>query len=87
MYSAVWTPIKEDPEKGIDTLKAGSADRRLEALATLFTTTAALPRVPNLTVPSNINLLKTDWRLTIIASQLMSELKPLVVAVHDFLKK
>ena len=59
MYSGVWTPVKEDTEKGIVRLKAGYADRRLEA---------ALPWVLNLTVPSNINLLKTDSRLTIIAS-------------------
>ena len=57
MYSGVWTPIKEDPEKEIDRLKAGSADRRIEALATLVVTIAALPRVLVLTVPSNINLL------------------------------
>ena len=56
-------PIKEDPAKGIDRLKAGSADRRLEALATLFATIAALPRVLKLTVPSNVILLKTDSRL------------------------
>ena len=88
MYSGVWIPIKEDPEKGMVRLKAGSADRRLEALATLFATTAALPRVLNLTVPSSINLLKTDSRVTVIASQLITsyyELKPLVVVVvHDF---
>ena len=83
MYSGVWTPIKEDPEKGIDRLKAGSADRRLAALATLFATTA-LPRVLNLTAPSNISLLKTDSRLTVIASQLISQLKLLLVVIHDF---
>ena len=64
-------PIKEDPEKRIDRLKAGSEDRRLEDLATLFATSTALPRVLNLTVPSNINLFKTDSRLTVIASQLI----------------
>ena len=85
MDSEVWTPIKEDPEKGIDRLKAGSTDRRLEALATLIVTTATKPRVLNLTAPSNINLLKTDSGLTVIASQLISELKPLfIVVVHDF---
>ena len=83
MYSGVWARIKEDPEKGIDRLKAGSADRRLEDLATLFATAVALARVLNFTVPSNISLLKTDSRLTVIASQLITELKPLVVVVHD----
>ena len=76
-----WRDGKEDREKRIDRLKAGSADRRLEALSTLFTTTAALLRDL-----SNINLLKTDSRLTVIASQLISEPKPLVVVVvvvHD----
>ena len=87
MYSGVWTPIKEDPEKGIERLKAGSADGRLEALATLYATAATLPRVLNLTVPSNISLLKTDSRLTVIASQLISELKAfVVVVVHNFFK-
>ena len=87
MYSRVWIPIKEDPKKWIGRLKAGFADQKLEALATLFATTAALPRVLNLNVPSNINLLQTDLRLTVIASQLItsySELKPLVFVVHDF---
>ena len=88
MYSWVWPPIKEDSGKGIDRLKAGSADGRLEALATLFATTSTLPIVLNLTVPSNIILLKTDSRLTVIASQLISELKALVVVVvvvvHNF---
>ena len=87
MYSWVRSHIKEDPEKGIGRLKAGSTDWRHEALATLFTTTATLPRVLNLTIPSNINLLKTDSRLTVIATQLItsySELKPLLVVVHDF---
>ena len=63
-------------------LKAGSADRRIEALATHFVTTATLPRVLNLTIPTKINLLKTDLRLTVIASQLItsySKLKLLVV--------
>ena len=79
-----------DPHKRryrIGRLKAGSADRRLEALATLSATTAALPRDLNLTVPCNINLLKTDSRLTVIASQLITsytELKPFVFVVHDF---
>ena len=84
MYSGVWTPIK-NPEKGIGRSKAGSADRKLEALATLFVTIAALPRVLNLTVPPKINLLKTDSRLIVIASQLItsySKLKPLVVVVQ-----
>ena len=86
MDSCVWTPMKEDPEKGIGRLKAGSADRRLEALATFFATTTALPKVLNLTVPSNINWLKTDSRLIVITSQLITsytELKHLVVVIHD----
>ena len=68
----------------MDRLKAGSADGRLEALTTLFATTA---RDLNLTVPSNISLLKMESMLTVIASQLFSELKALVVVavvVHDF---
>ena len=87
MYSGILTPIKEDPKKGIGRSKAGSVDRKLEALATLFATTAALPRVLNLTVPTKITLLKTDSRLTVIASQLItsySKLKPLMVIVPDF---
>ena len=79
--------ILEDSEKGMKRLKAGSANGRLEALATLFATTAALSRVLNLTVPGNIGLLKTDSRLTVIASQLITELKVhvvvVVVVVHD----
>ena len=81
MYSGVWNPIKEDLEKWIGRLKAGSADRRLETLATLFATTVALPRVLNMTVPWNINLLKADSRLTVIANQTItfySKRKPLV---------
>ena len=62
-------------------MKAGSADRSLKALATLFATTAALPRVLNLTVPCNIILLKMDSRLAAIVSQLITELKVLVVVV------
>ena len=88
LYSGVWIPIKEDSEKGIDRLKAGSADRILEVLATLFATTATLPRFLNLTVPSNISLLKTDSKLTVIASQLIFELRALLVVIivmHDFL--
>ena len=81
MYSEVWSPIKEDFEKGIERLKAGSADGKLEALAILSVTTATLPRVLNLTVPSNISMLKTNSRLTVIASQLISELKALAVVV------
>ena len=69
-------PWKKDPEKGTDRLKAGSADWRFKALATVFATTALLHIVLNLTVPSNINLLKTDCRLTAIARLLFSELKP-----------
>ena len=66
-------------------LKAGSADGRLKGLATLFATAAALPRVINLTDPSNISLLKTDSGLAVIASRLITELKTLVVVivVHD----
>ena len=45
---------KEDPEKGIDRLKAGSADRRLEALGTLFTTIATYPE--SSTWPSLVTL-------------------------------
>ena len=84
VFSDLGPPIKNDPEKGIGRLKAGSTYRRLEALATLFATTAALPRVLNLTVHTIINLLKIDSRLTVIASELItsySELKPLVVVV------
>ena len=90
MYLKVWTPIKEDPEKEIGRSKAGSTDWRLEALATFFATffatTATLPRVLNLTIPTKINLLKTASRLIVIANQLIpsyTKLKPLVV-VHDF---
>ena len=67
-------------------LKAGSTDGRLGAFATLFTTTASLPRVLNLTVPSDISLLKLDSGLAVITSQLITELKALVVVVivvHD----
>ena len=97
MYSGFWTPIKEDSKKSrerlkkkknsfsSERLKAGSADGRLGVLATLFATTATLPRVLNLTVTRNISLRKTDSGLAVIASQLITELKAIavVVAVHD----
>ena len=43
LYSGVWTIIKEDPKKGIGRSKAGSADRRLDAVATLFVTLTLYP--------------------------------------------
>ena len=79
-------PHKKDSEKSSKRLKAGSANRRLGVLATLFATTATLPRVLNLTVPSNITLLRKDSGIAVIACQLITELKALVVVVivvHD----
>ena len=62
-------------------LKGGSADGRFGALATPFATTTTLRRVLNLTVHSNSSLFKTDSGLAVIASQLITELKVLVVVV------
>ena len=81
MYSGVWTLIREDSVKSRERLEASSVDGRLKALATLFATTAALLRVLNLTVPSDISLLKMDSALAVITSQLIIELKALVVIV------
>ena len=86
IYSGGWITIKEDPEKGIGWLKASSADRRLEALATLF---SPLPLYPeSSTWPFLPKLIySSDSSLTVLASQLItsySKLKLLVIVVHDF---
>ena len=92
MYSGIWTAIKEDPEKVTNQIEGWSHSQKTQSPCRRFAT-AVLPSPFCHSVswtwpflPKLINS-KTDLRLIIIASQLItsdSESENPFVVVHDF---